>query len=279
MTTTRVSGCRFWISRRVSIPSTSGIQMSSRTSCGRSLAITASAARPLSASSTRNPSSASTPRTLARICSSSSTIRMVSAMELALYWKFDDESTPLRLVVAHADERAVVGEDRGNDRQSESATFLFSREVGLEQTRLHLGRHARPVVGELEANQPERLEIRRRNLDPPALAVAVGARGNGVVQHVDQRAFDPLAVEHQRRHVRVGTHIETDLAVPFAKQHDGLVDETVQILGAMAPGRQAREARKLVHQRLQVLHLLDDRPRALLEHVFMHDLPVTLLQA
>src|SRR5215471_12635828 len=143
------------------MPSASGIQMSSRTSCGRSAAITASAVRPLSASSTRNPSSASTPRTLARICSSSSTIRMVSAMNLPFYWEFHDESTPLRFVVAHADEGAVVGKDRGNDRQTEPGAVLLRREVGLEQARLHLGGHSRAVVGELEADQAERLQIRR----------------------------------------------------------------------------------------------------------------------
>src|SRR5438093_3679255 len=109
--------------------------MSSKTSRGRSAAITASAVRPLSASSTRNPSSARTPRTLARICSSSSTIRMVSTMNLPSYWKFDDESTPLRFVVAHADERAVVGEDGGNDRQAETGAILLRREVGFEQPR------------------------------------------------------------------------------------------------------------------------------------------------
>src|SRR5262245_44989467 len=138
------------------MPSISGIQMSSNTSRGCSAAIVASALRPLSASKTRKPSSVRTPRTLERICSSSSTMRIVSAMaSLSFYRKLNDEATALGLVVAHANEGAMVGEDRRDDRQPEAGPLSFRGEIRLEESRLDLGRHARAVVRQLEAYRSE----------------------------------------------------------------------------------------------------------------------------
>ena len=63
-----------------SMPSISGIQMSTMARRGGCCASTSSAIRPFSASTTSNPSSESTPRSVFRICASSSTTRIVSAM-------------------------------------------------------------------------------------------------------------------------------------------------------------------------------------------------------
>ena len=97
---------------------------------------------------------------------------------------------------------------------------------------------------------------------------AVAARGAGrdrVVEHVDDRALDALAIERQARQARVGVEREVDLAMPLAEEHQRLLDQRVQVLRRVLAGRQAREGRELVHQRLQLLDLLDDRARALVE--------------
>src|SRR2546428_18748 len=166
-----------------SMPSISGIHTSTIASRGATCWSSSRARRPSGASSTSNPSSASTPRRVCRIFSSSSTTRIVSDIP-----------------------------------------------------------HLHP-------------DVRRRR----TLRAARAPR-------VEQRALDPLAVQLELGQLGRGIEREGDLAMALAEEDERLLDQTVQVLRRVRGRGQAREGRELVHQGLQLVDLLDDGARALVEH-------------
>src|SRR5438876_712097 len=143
-----------------SMPSISGIHTSTIASRGAACRSSSRARRPSGASSTSKPSSASTPRSVCRMFSSSSTTRIVSDIphlhptlgagvrsvlgaggelrRAPLNRKLEDEAAAAREVVPHADEPAVVRDDRGHDREPEAGALGLGREVGLVHQRLQL---------------------------------------------------------------------------------------------------------------------------------------------
>src|SRR5256885_36147 len=178
-----------------SMPSISGIHTSTIASRGATCWSSSRARRPSGASSTSNPSSASTPRRVCRMFSSSSTTRIVSDIP-----------------------------------------------------------HLHPDVR------------RRRTLRGGRAPAGLGARGHRVVEQVEQRALDPLAVQLELGQLGRGIEREGDLAMALAEEDERLLDQTVQVLRRVRGRGQAREGRELVHQGLQLVDLLDDGARALVEH-------------
>src|SRR5438309_3336957 len=277
-----------------SMPSISGIHTSTIASRGAACWSSSRARRPSGASSTSKPSSASTPRSVCRMFSSSSTTRIVSDIphlhptlragvrpvlgaggelrRAPADRKLEDETAAAREVVPHADEPVVVRDDGGHDGEPEPGAVGLGREVGLEQPRLHLRRHARAVVGDLEPHHAEARVVPRRQLDARemdrggAAAAGLGAGGDRVVEQVEQRPLDPLTVHLELGQLGLGIEREADLAVAFAEEDERLLDQPVQVLQRVRARRHAREGGELVHQRLQLVDLLDDGARALLEH-------------
>jgi hypothetical protein len=180
------------------------------------------------------------------------------------------EAATARQVVPDADEAVVVGDDRRHDGEPEAGAVGLGREVGLEEPGLHLGRHARAVVGDLETDDAEAPVVRGAELDARGItrrgAAADGTRGHGVVEQVDHRALDPLPVHLELGQLGLGGERELDLPMALAEQDERLLDHAVQILRGVGTRGHPREVRELVHQRLQLVHLLDDRPRAVVEH-------------
>src|SRR5439155_1368706 len=141
-----------------SMPSISGIHTSTIASRGAACRSSSRARRPSGASSTSKPSSASTPRSVCRMFSSSSTTRIVSDIphlhptlgagvrsvlgaggelrRAPLNRKLEDEAAAAREVVPHADEPAVVRDDRGHDREPEAGALGLGRELVHQRLQL-----------------------------------------------------------------------------------------------------------------------------------------------
>src|SRR5919204_3364795 len=75
--------------------------------------------------------------------------------DLPAHRKLQDDATAAREVVPHANEAVVIGDDRRDDCEPEAGALRLGGEVRLEQARLHLGAHARAVVGDLEPYDAE----------------------------------------------------------------------------------------------------------------------------
>ena len=177
-----------------------------------------------------------------------------------------------RLVVAHADEALVIGDDRRHDRQAEPGAVGLGREVRLEDARPRLRRHADAVVGDLErAPRRARRSWRVAHLDARPLVRAASrsraARRDGVVEHVDDRALHALAIELEHAAGRrSASNAKSISRCASRKSTSASSTSAFRSLRRVLGRRHAREGGELVHQVLQLLDLLDDRARALVEH-------------
>ena len=190
---------------------------------GRSLASSSSArARPppRARDSPRRPARRAA---LSRMSASSSTTRMVSSavpcsltpsprrfaqddlLGLPSHRELDDETAAARLVVLHADEALMVGDDRRHDRRARGRSRLAwsrstARRAGARTSASCRRRCRRPRARRCRARDRSacgpRCAARRRS--------ARVQRGDRVVEHVDERALDALAIERQQRQRRVG---------------------------------------------------------------------------
>ena len=86
------------------------------------------------------------------------------------------------------------------------------------------------------------------------------------MEDVDDRALHALAIELKLGEVGLRDEDEVDLAVAFAEEDECLLDDRVEVLRRVLAGRHPGEGGELVHEHLQLLHLLDDRAGALVEH-------------
>src|SRR6266403_5830814 len=239
------------------------------------------------------------PRTLWRMPASSSTTRMVSSavvcslpitppsvsvqddlLDLPFHRQLDHETAAPRLVVFDPDESLMVGDDRRDDREAETRSALLRRKVGLEETRSRVGVDTAARVRDLERHDAHPAVIARADVDARLDAVRRRQRRDGVVEHVDDGALDALAVEREERQRRIGIEAETNVPMPFLEQQHRLLDDRIQVFGRVLARRHAGERRELVHQRLQLLDLRDDRARALLEEptVVLQTLGVALVE-
>jgi hypothetical protein len=116
---------------------------------------------------------------------------------LIFYRKFQLKSTSSRLIVAHANEPVMVGDDGRDDCQAESGAALARGKIWLKDSGTDTRVDATAVVGNFKCNYATcRIEY-GADYDLRAYAiVAISARsGDCVVKQVNQRAFKRFPID------------------------------------------------------------------------------------
>ena len=153
----------------------------------------------------------------------------------------------------------MLRDDLVDDRQPEAHPGDLRREVGKEELLLVLGADARAGVRDDDARVPGLGQVHGLDHD-----LSHGAdRLDRVVDEVEDRALDVVGVHLEEGQVPHVPCRERDARVRLAVERDHGVDERADVGRPRRQDGHPREARELVDETLEAVHLLDDRLRAL----------------
>src|SRR3990172_7297802 len=202
-----------------------------------------------------------------RIDASSSTSQTSSGLFIhVLHRQEQREHRPSRAAVEFNDP-AVPGRDVLRNGKSQAGPARVDGNQRIENSLAEFGRHAGPVVLELQGSHQPVAEGPNRRLGQRAAAkhdlAALAERLHRVTRKIQHRLHHQVAVERQRRQAGIIVALDRDRVRRFRpREAEDMIDQLVDV-DRLAPDLPCRP-QQAVHQHPQPVGLADDDPRVLL---------------